>query len=342
MAGAHPSMDIRQRVAPLFETFQGNIQRSDTPITAATVETPQSPATVTISSALEVAHAPFPCYRKPVQVRCDRSAITLIAPADAKDSIPMPLVSRRPIQALVVGAVLTLGAFSLSSASALSRQAEVNNPAPSAEVAAAAAGLTASYHVRDTVSRIAKLRSEMATGEGRYDGAVDAVKKTLSGTITLPPTKDAYFVTFGFMPTTSTVELTADGDQGGQLLKNPGDAGEVASRPFPDGKKYMSVIADLTLRLSIRVSDTKVDGKVLDVGTGCKTESPVIVKTKGLIGLDKAAPPTAMKSDFEIPPFTGCGVRENLDKLITGLISGPGNEMRTSIAVRCIGTCPPG
>ncbi|MFD9891942.1 hypothetical protein ACFWY9_21585 [Amycolatopsis sp. NPDC059027] len=251
----------------------------------------------------------------------------------------MRLVTRRGVRALAIGVALALGAVSLSSASATSTGPSMNEPVSSVAASTAAAGLTASYYVRNTVSRIAKLRSNLATGEGRFDATVDAVKKTLSGSITLPIMANAYFVTFGFMPATSTVELVADGDQSGFLLKNPGDPGEVASRPFPDGKNYMSVITDMTLRLGIHVSDTKVDNKVLEVGPNCRTRSPMEIKIKGLIGLQNTAPPTVLKSSFDIPPFSGCGVRENLDKLITGMISGPGNEMSTTIAVRCIGSC---
>jgi len=251
----------------------------------------------------------------------------------------MSLATRRGSRWLAVVVMLALGVVSLSSASAAPAGPSADASAAPNPVDAASAGLIASHYVRNTVSRIAKLRSNLATGEGRYDSTIDAGKKTLTASITLPKTANAYFVTFAFLPVTSTVELLPHGDQGGSLLKDPGDAGEVASRPFPDGKKYFSVIVDLTLRLTIRLSETKVDGKVLDVGPNCKTQSPMIIKIKGLIGLQDTAPPTTLKSGFDIPPFSGCGVREDLDKLITGMISGPGNEMSTAIAVRCISTC---
>ncbi|MFE5508054.1 hypothetical protein ACFQ73_36155 [Amycolatopsis japonica] len=250
----------------------------------------------------------------------------------------MTLANRRAFRLLTAGVVLSLGAFSLSSASAA--QGEVDGPR--ADAPTMAAGLKASYFVRNTVSRIAKLNSQLATGEGRFDGTVDSVKETLTGSITLPPTVGAYFVAFRFMPVTSTVSLVSEGDQHGVLVKNPGDAGVVAPRLFPDGKKYLSVIIDLTLSLGLRLSDTKVDGKVLDLGPNCKTAAPLTIKVKGLTGLQDTAPPTVLTSSFEIPPFSGCGVREDLDKLLTGMISGPGNEMSTTIAVRCISTCPEG
>ncbi|WP_409497098.1 hypothetical protein [Amycolatopsis sp. cmx-11-12] len=251
----------------------------------------------------------------------------------------MALVTRCGTRWLAIGVMLAAGAVSLSSASAAPGDSSVDESAAPRPVASAAAGLTASHYVRNTVSRIAKLGSNLATGEGRYDSTIDAASRTLTGSITLPKTENAYFVTFGFMPVTSTVELRSEGDQGGSLLKEPGDAGEVAARVFPDGKKYFSVIVDLTLRLTIHLSETKVDGKVLDVGANCRTRSPMAIKIRGLVGLQDAAPPTTLKSGFDIPPFSGCGGRENLDDLITGLISGPGNEMSTSIAVRCISTC---
>ncbi|ATY11794.1 hypothetical protein CU254_15960 [Amycolatopsis sp. AA4] len=247
---------------------------------------------------------------------------------------------RHALRLFAAAMTLSLGTFSLSSASAV--PGEVTATADTPRMDAAAAGLKASYFVRNTVTRIAKLSSQLTTGEGRFDSTVDAVKETLSGSITLPPTVNAYFVAFRFMPVTGTVSLTSEGEQHGALLKNPGDAGVVASRLFPDGKKYLSVIVDLTLSLGLRLSDTKVDGKTLDLGPSCTTASPLTIKVKGLTGLQNTAPPTVLTSTFDIPPFSGCGVRENLDRLLTGLISGPGNEMSTTIAVRCISSCPEG
>lgn len=263
-------------------------------------------------------------------------------PLVVKDLSAMSLPKRHALRLLAAAMTLSLATFSLSSASAVPSEVNATAYNPRMDAPVAAAGLKASYFVRNTVTRIAKLGSQLATGEGRFDSTVDSVKETLSGSITLPPTVNAYFVAFRFMPVTGTVSLTSDGEQHGALLKNPGDAGVVASRLFPDGKKYLSVIVDLTLSLELRLSDTKVGGKTLDLGPNCTTAAPLTIKVKGLTGLQNTAPPTVLTSSFEIPPFSGCGVREDLDRLLTGLISGPGNEMSTTIAVRCISSCPEG
>ena len=47
-----------------------------------------------------------------------------------------------------------------------------------------------------------------------------------------------------------------------------------------------------------------------------------------------------------IPPFTGCGVSEDLDPLITGLVSGGGNFVKLTQGSICTLTgsnngCPP-
>ncbi|MBB4689715.1 hypothetical protein [Amycolatopsis jiangsuensis] len=247
--------------------------------------------------------------------------------------------TRRVVRAV---AIATVPVFSVLFGSAAAAPAGPPSAAPSSEApppAVAAAGIPASYYVRDTVSHIAKLQSDLALTDGTFDANVDAATASLSGTLSLPPTPDAYFVAFRFMPATSTVELVPDGPQGGLLLKNPGDAGEVAQRPFPDGNSYLSVIADLTLRVDIRLSEATVDGRVLDLGEDCRTAAPVEIRLKGVIGLQPTAPPTKMTTTFAIPPFSGCRGHENLDRLITGLVSGPGNTLNTTIAVRCVGTC---
>jgi hypothetical protein len=96
-----------------------------------------------------------------------------------------------------------------------------------------------------------------------------------------------------------------------------------------------------------------VNGVPLRVGAGCRTVRPVrlVLIGKG----DNTIPPRGytvstggpLSGMLTIPPFTGCGVSENLDPLLTGSISGSGNFVKLTQGKLCgpsqpsNWTCPP-
>lgn len=133
----------------------------------------------------------------------------------------------------------------------------------------------------------------------------------------LPPAR-ATFLTFGFMPTTATVEFTEVG-----LITI--DSAAQAEPPF-----LFSVTS--TAQLSMGISDVKVNGQPLDVGTNCHTAQPITLTLTGgtpsytqLLGPASGGPLTGYAT---IPPFTGCGLNENLDPLFDASLSGPGNYVK--------------
>ncbi|SFB64800.1 hypothetical protein SAMN05216266_1482 [Amycolatopsis marina] len=218
------------------------------------------------------------------------------------------------------GAVLSSGS---ASAGIEARQAAATS-ATSADLQPADAppgdGIVAGYWV-DSVTRIAKLGSNLTVPRGRFDALVKSTG-TLRGNLTLPAAK-GYFVTFGIMPVTSTVELIPDGEATGTVKIVPGEHGLAAD-------------ADVTAKILIALKDVRVDGVPLDAGPGCRTRIPASIRIKGVLGLTPEAPPTEVVSTFDMPSFSGCGVREDLDRVLSGLVSGPGNELRTTLSIRCI------
>lgn len=140
----------------------------------------------------------------------------------------------------------------------------------------------------------------------------------------LPPTTGT-FLTFGFMPTTATLEMT-----------------QVPTGTRPDGTRIENIHSDLaiegvtsknrtevTLDLMLRLYDVKVNGVPLDVGDNCRTSRPFKL---GLVGLgtwkDNVLDGYTLASGGEltgsvtIPPFSGCGTDEDLDNLFTASLSG--------------------
>jgi hypothetical protein len=100
--------------------------------------------------------------------------------------------------------------------------------------------------------------------------------------------------------------------------------------------------------MELRISDVTVNGQKLNVGPHCQTDKPLRV---GLTGVASGVQPYSLAGggpltgNVTIPPFTGCGVTENLDPLITGTVSGPGNYSKLTQGVLCDlvsgNGCPP-
>jgi hypothetical protein len=133
----------------------------------------------------------------------------------------------------------------------------------------------------------------------------------------LPPVRGT-FLTFGFIPVTATLHIT-------ELIpiKIVSISG-IKGLPFP-------ITVHSTTKVTIRVSDAVVNGEPLALGPHCRTRSPVTLKLLGK-GFNTQPPqgytvPTGgpLTGNITIPPFTGCGVTENLNRLLTGTISGPAN-----------------
>ncbi|MFD3571840.1 DUF6801 domain-containing protein [Streptomyces sp. NPDC058667] len=177
--------------------------------------------------------------------------------------------------------------------------------------------------------------------EFRPDGTLHLVQKSdaaLShqGRKQSPPFQ-ATFLTFDFMPATATMVL----EQAGPMTVESD-----ILLVFPDN------IAETWIRvpLVLRVLDVRVDGTRLDVGPSCRTAAPLsspepdpatypgdhlVLLGKGqlLNGTDATGYVLTsggpLTGEVTVPAFKGCGAGgENLDRLLTASISGPGNHIR--------------
>ncbi|WP_324610254.1 DUF6801 domain-containing protein [Streptomyces sp. KE1] len=151
-----------------------------------------------------------------------------------------------------------------------------------------------------------------------------------------PPAK-ATFLTYGFVPTTATMVL----EQVGRVHL------EADLRFAP----YLNVISRIRASLVLRLSDVKVNGVSLDVGSDCRTKTPLTSPDPEpdrfpedhmvLHGYSYHIPPDnavgymvssggPLTSEITIPAFTGCGTSdgEDLNRLLTASISGPGNYVK--------------
>ncbi|MCD2468273.1 hypothetical protein MBT42_32565 [Streptomyces sp. MBT42] len=175
----------------------------------------------------------------------------------------------------------------------------------------------------------------------RPDGTLHLLQKSegslrYQGRRQTPPFTST-FLTFGFAPTTATLVL----EQAGPLVVESD-----VLLVFPDN------IAETYIRvpLVLRVLDVEVNGTRLDVGPDCRTVTPLrspepqpskypgdhlVLLGKGqlLNGTDATGYVLTsggpLTGEVTVPAFKGCGTGgENLDRLLTASISGPGNHIR--------------
>ncbi|WP_199485408.1 fibronectin type III domain-containing protein [Actinomadura craniellae] len=130
------------------------------------------------------------------------------------------------------------------------------------------------------------------------------------------------FLTFGFMPTVATMEMTQVGT--GKLTASSNT-----------GNGEMKVTA--TTKMNVRIYDAIVNGTPLDVGENCRMSQPIELTVGG-------GPPDytnvlgggVLRGSITYPPFRGCGVTENLDPVFTAAISGKGNDIKMTQGAVCM------
>jgi hypothetical protein len=134
----------------------------------------------------------------------------------------------------------------------------------------------------------------------------------------LPPVT-ATLLGFGFVPTTATLQIT----QVGTL--------NIASESTNNILKFSRVQS----LASIRVEKVLVNGVPLNVGSNCHTVRPFLLQLSGVppYNLDSGG---VLSGTVTVPPFTGCGVGENLDPIFNATVSGPGNLAQLTQGTLCV------
>lgn len=149
----------------------------------------------------------------------------------------------------------------------------------------------------------------------------------------------ATFLNFGFMPVTASVELTQMG---------PIKARLVLINDFLNFRQGQEIVTHASM--DIRLFDVEVNGVPLEVGEECSTVRPMRITLAGAAwDIDSQKPGEWSTSNggvlsnigqnkgqlATIPPFSGCGITEDLDPLITSAVSGPGNFVKMTTGNLC-------
>lgn len=175
-----------------------------------------------------------------------------------------------------------------------------------------------------------------------YFEADNAAELDYHGQREFPPST-ATFLTFGFVPTTAAIELI---EHGTINIFAIGPALPSNCKPH----QPCNTIATVSSRLSVQIvpGSVTVNGTPLDVGSHCETAPFDAILT----GSSASKPPYNVVTGgpltglVDIPPFSNCGVGENLDPLFNAAISGSRNFNLLTQGPVCFlvgggGVCPP-
>jgi hypothetical protein len=142
------------------------------------------------------------------------------------------------------------------------------------------------------------------------------------------PEAPASFYLFGTVPATGTMQLEQL-EPAEVYIWFRGTAGEVTAR----------------LKVTVHLVNAYLNGEEVPIGDNCKSATPVdavLTATPATYSITNGGVLTGM---ITIPPFSGCGVDEDLDTLLTNLISGPNNFVKMTQGKVCsLGNgvnCPP-
>ena len=150
------------------------------------------------------------------------------------------------------------------------------------------------------------------------------------GNLTLP-VADTTFLSYGFMPTTAKMQLIPVGNL---------TAVETGQAPEP-------IVTTIYGEQTLRLYDVAVDGTPLDVGSDCRTVSPLKLQLNGLSLATTGNDPDPTRdytipgggplsqNDLTIPYFTGCGPNGSLDPLFDAAVSGAGNSLNLVQGAPC-------
>jgi uncharacterized protein DUF6801 len=172
------------------------------------------------------------------------------------------------------------------------------------------------------------------TGNNAYVQVRESGQFEYHGHPVLPPAR-ATLLGFGFMPVSATLQISEIGTVNAVFVT-------CTYSSCPNPKNF----AEFYARVSLNISDVKVNGVPLDVGSHCQT-SPFNLELEGL-------PPAynvgsqfgVLTGTVTVPSFHGCANgTDNLDPIFTASVSGPGNFAKVTQAPFCTpvngGGCPP-
>lgn len=170
--------------------------------------------------------------------------------------------------------------------------------------------LTATYPA-DGTAHIAATDSDLSLGPGSLTAVADLTTLQItSGTLSLPAATGT-FTELGFVPVTATVAFQQVGQVTGTVNN---DTGAVTA----------------TTQVNLQITDLKVAGVDVGVGSGCQTTQPasITVNSGTPFNILTGGPVTG---SFAVPTFRNCGLLGVYTPIINAVIPGPGNTISLTL-----------
>lgn len=147
----------------------------------------------------------------------------------------------------------------------------------------------------------------------------------------LPPAPGS-FRALGFIPTTGTMQLT-------QLAPAESYSWSTQRPPYRG-------LTTIKVKLSVQILEVAVNGRPLAIGSDCRSAETIEATLYGVYPAYSITLGGPLTGKITVPPFSGCGATEDLDPIVSGLVSGRDNFVKMTQGPVCYfgngsGVCPP-
>lgn len=184
--------------------------------------------------------------------------------------------------------------------------------------------------------------ADLYVAEGLFDSCTNQLYEYTYGHLDylgksqFPPAVGT-FLSFRFMPITATLIISLVPIECRDLTGHLVGKGTLCIVSIPTVSVQVPNTATSYLR--IRVEKAAVNGVPLNLGPDCHTAYPTKSVLKGTYPIANGG---TLSGYVTIPPFTGCGVGENLDPLLNASVSGPKNFTIITQGPACLKSTKPG
>lgn len=136
---------------------------------------------------------------------------------------------------------------------------------------------------------------------------------------------------FGFVPITTTLKYVQANTPENPMWVDA--SSDFDTSTYPDGHPT----GHSSALINIYVASASINGTPLNVGDNCRTKTPVSLVLNSLPELNPDNTETYpyagagggyLQGSIDVPDFTGCGVEDNLDNLLSAPVAGPNNLIR--------------
>jgi hypothetical protein len=246
------------------------------------------------------------------------------------------MISRRTVAAVAALALTTLGTLSGADAAPAARTSASGHPTavrpiPSGAVNAALVDGTTTVRKAKTVVTLPRTLLRTFANEKSVTRHNILISQSPTWAVThrgkhprfgVFPVAHSAVLGFGAIPITADLHLS-------QLVRHgqivPIMVHSRAGLHFPFKQFPTHVVGTV----NVRISNVRVDRVPLHVGPNCHTVVPMELRLIGNVPAYNLFTGGPLHGTVTIPPFTDCGTGgDDLDPLLTGTISGPGNTIK--------------